>query len=96
MPKIEIELDEETVDVIKRIWSSNQAKMSDEVLRQLGWTKISTFAGDLLCLGFEMAAEDPRKFILHVRERKAPIFKETGAREEKSERSLDERMKAYA
>ena len=96
MAKIEIELDEETVEVIKRIWSSNQAKMSDEVLRQLGWNRISTFAGDLLCLGFEMAAEDPRKFILHVRERKAPIFKETGAREAKTERGPDESMKAYA
>jgi len=33
---------------------------------------------------------------LHVRERKAPIFKETGAREEKRERSADESLKAYA
>jgi hypothetical protein len=96
MPKIEIEVDEETVDVIKRIWSSNQAKMSEEVLRQLGWTRMATFAGDLLCLGFEIAAEDPRKFILHMRERKAPIFREPEAHEAKPERCADETMKAYA
>ena len=97
MPKMEIEVSEETIDVIKRIWNTNQTQMSEEVLHLLGWTKLATFAGDLLCLGFEIAAEDPRKFILHMREEKAPIFKEPGsAQDGKKGRAPDESLKAYA
>ena len=97
MPKMEIEVSNETMDVIKRIWKANQVRMSEEVLHQLDWTKLETFAGDLLSLGFEIASEDPRKFILHMREQKAPIFKEPGPMQEaKRERAVDDSLKAYA
>lgn len=97
MPRIEIEVPEDAINAIKRIWNSNQQKISEEVLRQLGWTELGIFAGDLLCLGFEIASDDPRKFILHMRERKAPIFRESLPGETaRPEKPVDDLMKAYA
>ena len=94
MPRIEIDLSDETIEEIRRIWKFNRGRISEEVLRQLGWTDPATFAGDLLCLGFEVASDDPRKFILHMRERKAPIFRPPKAGE--SSTSEDESLRGYA
>jgi hypothetical protein len=96
MPKVEIEMDGETAETIQRIWRENRRRMSEEVLRQLGWDRLETFAGDLLCLGFEVAAEDPRKFILHMRERKAPIFREPEEALAERRRREDESLRGYA
>jgi hypothetical protein len=96
MPKIEIDLSDETIEEIRRIWKFNQDKMSEGVLRQLGWTDPATFAGDLLCLGFEVASDDPRRFILHMRERKAPIFREPGQDGPSRTETEDESLKGYA
>jgi len=96
MPRMEIDVSEETVDMILDIWNINRKRMSEEVLRQLGWDDVAAFAGDLMCWGFEVAAEDPRKFIVQMRERKAPIFKDTDPQEESQRaRAVDDVMKAY-
>ena len=96
MPKMELEVSEEEYAVITDIWNHNKKVMSEEVLRQLGWTDLATFAGDLMAWGFEAAAKDPRMFISQMRERKAPIFKEMGpggvSRPQKAE---DDSLKAY-
>ena len=96
MPRMEIDLADETIEEIIRIWRFNRRKMSEEVLRQLGWTDPAAFAGDLLCLGFEVASDDPTKFILHMRERKAPIFKEPRPDGSSGQGPEDESLKGYA
>lgn len=96
MPRIEIDLDGEISETIRRIWRDNRQRMSEEVLRQLGWDRLETFAADLLRLGFEVASEDPRKFILHMRERKAPIFREPEDAVAARRRREDESLRGYA
>jgi hypothetical protein len=97
MPRIETEVPEELIEWMKKAWGSNRRLMSDEVLRQLGWKDFATFAGDLLRLGFQIASEDPRKFISHVRELKAPIFKPAeGKARSRAENEVDDSLKAYA
>lgn len=96
MPRIEIDLDGEISETIRRIWRDNRQRMSEEVLRQLGWDRLETFAADLLRLGFEVASEDPRKFILHMRERKAPIFREPEDALAERRRREDESLRGYA
>lgn len=96
MPRIEIDLDGEISETIRRIWRDNRQRMSEEVLRQLGWDRLETFAADLLRLGFEVASEDPRKFILHMRERKAPIFREPEEALAERRRREDESLRGYA
>ena len=95
MPKIELDVSEEEYGVITDIWNHNKKRMSEEVLRQLGWTDLATFAGDLMAWGFEAASMDPRKFILQMRERKAPIFREPEPGNAPRPRNEDDSMKAY-
>jgi len=96
MPKIELDVSEEEYVVITEIWNHNKKKMSEEVLRQLGWTDLATFAGDLMAWGFEAASKDPMKFIIQMRERKVPIFKEMGPVERsRHQRTENDSLKAY-
>ena len=95
MPKIELDVSKEEFEVITEIWNHNKKRMSEEVLRQLGWIDLATFAGDLMAWGFEAAAKDSRKFILEMRERKAPIFREPELGKAPRPRNEDDSMKAY-
>ncbi|MGQ9583178.1 MAG: hypothetical protein ACUVV6_06660 [Thermoplasmatota archaeon] len=95
MPRIEIEVPKETLDVVVDIWRMTRRRISEEVLRQLGWEDLAAFAGDLLVVGFETASDDPRSFILQMRERKAPIFKPSGA-SYGAGGEADEIMRAYS
>jgi len=96
MPRIELDVSEEEYRVIADIWNHNKETMSEEVLKQLGWTDLATFAGDLMAWGFEAAAKDPIQFIIQMRERKVPIFKEPAAPRKSRKRAADDSMKAYA
>ncbi len=95
MPRIETDVPKETLDIILEVWRMSRRQMSEEALRQLGWEELAAFAGDLLVLGFETASEDPWAFILETRERKAPIFKESGPSGRERDWD-DESMRAYA
>lgn len=94
MPELKVEVPEDVLEIITEVWKMNRDHMSVEALRQLGWERLSAFAGDLLVMGFEAASEDPRRFILQMRERKSPIFKDVGSPDCRR-RELEEVMRAY-
>lgn len=96
MPRMEIDVADEILEAIRQAWRHNRKNISEEVLHQLGWTDPATFAGDLLQLGFGIASEDPRKFIVHVRERKVPIFREPKDARAGKRRREDESLRGYA
>ena len=97
MPMIELDVSEEEYEVIIGIWNHNRERMSEEALRQLGWNDLATFAGDLMAWGFEAASKDPLQFILQMRERKAPIFKEPQPpKGPRPGSAVDDTLKAYA
>ncbi|MEM4729024.1 MAG: hypothetical protein QXH42_04600 [Thermoplasmata archaeon] len=94
MPELKVEVHEDLLETIVEVWRMTRHHMSPEALKQLGWERLSAFAGDLLVLGFEAASEDPRQFILQMRERKSPIFKPVDSTDGRR-RELEEVMRAY-
>jgi hypothetical protein len=97
MPKVALMISDEQYKTISGLWAANKEILSAEALHQLGWDDIGAFYTDLIFWGMENAQMNPLDFIMHVRERKNPVFKDLDAvKRVVCGRSDDESLKAYA
>lgn len=97
MPKVMIVISEERSKMISELWIATKEILSPDALHQLGWNDIGAFYLDLLIFGLDQVTKTPFDFIMQVREKKNPMFKDLDTiKRVVCGRSDDESLKAYA